>query len=68
MPKPQRLPTINEQTLLEELQVCLVLPCERSRWNKLVRQHHYLKNACLVGEQLRYVVKDAKGTWLALMG
>jgi hypothetical protein len=34
----------------------------------LVREHHYLKNALLVGEQLRYVVKDAKGTWLALLG
>jgi hypothetical protein len=66
--KPQRLPTIDEQTVLEELQVCLALPCGRTRWNKLVREHHYLKNALLVGEQLRYVVKDAKGTWLALLG
>jgi hypothetical protein len=54
--------------VLEELQVCLILPYERTRWNKLVREHHYLKNALLVGEQLRYVVKDAKGTWLALVG
>jgi hypothetical protein len=68
MPKPQRLPTIDEQTVLKELQVRLVLPSERTRWNKLVCEHHYLKNALLVGEQLRYVVMDAKGTWLALMG
>ena len=68
MPKPQRLPNVDEQIVLDELQVCLTLPCERSRWNKLVREHHYLKNALLVGEQLRYVVKDAKGAWLALMG
>ncbi|HBZ55623.1 MAG TPA: ISAs1 family transposase [Syntrophobacteraceae bacterium] len=68
MPKPQRLPTIDEQTVLEELQVRLVLPCERIRWNKLVSKHHYLKNALLVGEQLRYVVINAKGTWLALIG
>ena len=68
MPKPHRLPTIDEQTLLEELQVRLILPGERIRWNKLVSKHHYLKNALLVGEQLRYVVIDAKGTWLALLG
>jgi len=40
MPKPHRLPNIDEQTVLEELQVCLALPCERTRWNKLVREHH----------------------------
>lgn len=68
MPKPQRLPNIDEQSLLAELEVRLIFPTERSRWNKLVRQHHYLKNACLVGEQLRYVVVNAKGDWLALIG
>ena len=68
MSKPHRLPTIDEQSVLKELQVRLILPGERIRWNKLVSEHHYLKNALLVGEQLRYVVVDAKGTWLALMG
>ena len=29
---------------------------------------YYLKNARLVGEQLRYVVTDARGQWLALIG
>lgn len=68
MPKPQRLPNIDEQSLLKELEVRLILPSERTQWNKLVRQHHYLKNARLVGEQLRYVVTNAKGDWLALIG
>src|ERR1035438_385393 len=68
MPKPLRLPNIDEQSLLEQLQVRLVLPAERRRWDQLVRQHHYLKNARLVGEQLRYVVIDAAGNWLALIG
>lgn len=68
MPKPQRLPNLDEQTLLEQLQVGLVLPREVSQWNKLARRYHYLKSARLVGEQLRYVVTDAKGNWLALMG
>jgi hypothetical protein len=68
MSKPHRLPNIDEQAVLETIQVRLVLPDERERWNKLVRKHHYLKNANLVGEQLRYVVTDANGTWLALIG
>lgn len=68
MPKPHRLPNIDEQSLLEELEVRLVLPTERNRWNTLVRQHHYLKNSRLVGEQLRYVAVNAQGDWLALIG
>lgn len=68
MPKPHRLPNSDEQAVLETIQVRLILPKERGRWNKLVRRYHYLKSAHLVGEQLRYVVTDAKGTWLALMG
>src|SRR5512136_3042961 len=68
MPKPLRLPNIDEQSVLRELQVRLALPSERVCWNRLVREHHYLKNSRLVGEQLRYVVTDAKDTWLALIG
>jgi hypothetical protein len=68
MPKPRRLPTPDEQSLLKELEVRLILPVERLQWDKLVCRHHYLKNARLVGEQLRYVVTDAKGKWLALIG
>jgi hypothetical protein len=68
MPKPQRLPDPDEQHLLEELQVRLIVPVEKAQWNQLVRQRHYLKSARLVGEQLRYVVTDAKGRWLALLG
>jgi hypothetical protein len=68
MPKPLRLPNLDEQSLLAELEVRLILPGERTQWNQLVRQHHYLKNARLVGEQLRYVVTNAQGQWLALLG
>lgn len=68
MPKPLRLPNLDEQALLKQLQVRLALPAERVRWNRLVCQKHYLKNANLVGEQLRYIVTDAQGTWLALLG
>jgi hypothetical protein len=68
MPKPQRLPNHDEQSLLNQVEVRRILSGERTRWNKLVRRHHYLKNARLVGEQLRYVVTDAQGKWLALIG
>jgi Domain of unknown function (DUF4338)/DDE_Tnp_1-associated len=68
MPKPHRLPNSDEQAVLNTLQVRLILPKERAGWNKLVRRYHYLKSATLVGEQLRYVVTDAEGTWLALIG
>jgi hypothetical protein len=66
--KPQRLPDDHEQRILEELQVHLVDLQQRPRWNHLVCKHHYLKNAKLVGEQLRYVATDAQGNWLALLG
>ena len=45
----------------------MVLSGEVQRWNNLVCEHHYLKNANLVGEQLRYVV-TFQGEWLALLG
>lgn len=65
MPKPQRLPNRDEQSLLQELRVRLILSAEKTQWNKLVSQHHYLKSARLVGEQLRCVVTDAQGRCLA---
>jgi hypothetical protein len=68
MPKPRRLPDMDEQSLLEEVQVRLIHPREQTRWNQLVCQHHYLKSARMVGQQLRYVVTNAQGTWLALIG
>jgi predicted transposase YbfD/YdcC len=40
-------------------------PAEIERFDQLVRQHHYLKNATLVGQHLRYVA-TYQGRWLAL--
>jgi hypothetical protein len=68
MPKPQRIPGPDEQVVLDELQVQLVPAKQKGKWDRLVRTHHYLKSARLVGEQLRYVVTDAHGRWLALIG
>jgi len=56
-----------EAAVVEQLQVRLVRPEEQARWNQLMTQHHYLKNARMVGEQLCYVA-EAHGQWLALLG
>jgi hypothetical protein len=63
--KPYRRPSQSEQHVLEHLTVRLVQPHEQERCDQLIVQHHYLKSAHLVGEQLRYVV-TYQGQWLAL--
>lgn len=50
-----------------EVSVELVSPEEEPRWDKLIRQHHYLKEHRMVGESLRYVAKQ-DGEWIALLG
>jgi hypothetical protein len=68
MSTPLRLPRVEETTVLDQLQVQLVVnPEEIQRWNDLVCAHHYLKNANLVGQQLRYVI-TYQGQWVALLG
>ena len=68
MPKPLRLPNAQEQAVLEGLSLRLLTePEDKQRWDQLVIEHHYLKNATLVGEQLRYVA-HYQGQWLALLG
>jgi hypothetical protein len=37
------------------------------QWNRLVKEHHYLKSSSMVGEQIRYVA-EFDGKWLACMG
>ena len=68
MPKPLRLLNAKEQTVLEGLDLRLLTePADKQHWDQLVIEHHYLKNATLVGEQLRYVA-HYQGQWLALLG
>jgi len=57
-----------EQAVLDQVRVRLITPEEQARWEDLIATRHYLKNATLVGEQLRYVVTDANDQWLALLG
>ena len=51
----------------ERLKVRLVRADETEQWNRLVEKHHYLKNASMVGECLRYVAEQ-DGVWVALLG
>jgi len=56
----------NEQEILDHLQVRLLTsPKETTRGDALIVEHHYLHDATLVGEQLRYAA-TYKGQWLAL--
>jgi len=62
------LPKCELPSVLDGLEVRLLVdPADIQRWNDLVCEHHYLKNANLVGEQLRYAVAF-QGQWLALLG
>jgi hypothetical protein len=56
-----------ESAVLQRVQVRLIRAEERERWDREIEQHHYLKNARMVGEQLRYVAEVA-GQWVALLG
>jgi hypothetical protein len=67
MPKPLRLPEASEQKVLDELIVELIKPQDKPRWEQLVVEHHYLKSAVLVGEQLHYVARYGE-QWMGLLG
>jgi len=67
MARPLRLPNVAEQAVLDGLVVRLIVAEEEPHWNQEITQRHYLKNARLVGEQLRYVAQY-QGQWLALLG
>src|ERR1051326_5928599 len=56
-----------EAAVLDQVRVRLVLPEEQGRWDQLVSEHHYLKNAHLVGERLCYVA-EYQGQWVGLLG
>jgi hypothetical protein len=63
-----RLPGIEEQRILEGLEIHLLLDRDQQeRWNQAIVHGHYLHNATLVGEPLRYAA-SFQGQWLALLG
>ncbi len=46
-----------DEAVLTGVVVRLMRPQELRRWNRLMSRQHYLGNAHLVGETLRYVVE-----------
>ena len=60
-------PGQNEARTVSRVHVRLIRPGERAEWDRLMRAHHYLGLAALVGRSLRYVA-EADGQWLALLG
>jgi len=68
MSTPRVHPTAAQQQLLAGLEVRLLAAGELERWHSLVCAHHYLRDATLVGECLRYVAVSAEGAWVALLG
>jgi hypothetical protein len=63
--KTRPIITEEQQIILDGVQVRLIEPFERERCDQLICQQHYLKDAHVVGEQLRYVA-EYKGQWVGL--
>lgn len=66
--KTKHRPILTEaqQALLEGVQVRLIQPEERKRFDQFMTESHYLHSAEFVGEQLRYVA-EYQGQWVALL-
>ena len=52
---PHPVTTVLAEIAAEEITVELVPPEDEPRWNKLMRQHHYLGFKRIVGESRYYV-------------
>lgn len=61
-------PTPAQQHLLQTVRLELAAPGQTARWAALIEAHHYLHDATLVGEVLRYIALDQSGAWVALLG
>lgn len=55
-----------ETLLLREVNLRLIEPLEQARFDELLAKEHYLKNATVVGQALRYVA-EYQAQWLALL-
>ena len=53
--------------ILAQVRVRLIESDEKAAWDALITERHYLKNAHLVGRQLRYVA-ELDEQWIALLG
>ena len=55
-----------EHRLLSSVTLRLIEESERGRFDELIATQHYLKNATVVGQVLRYVA-EYEGQWMALL-
>jgi hypothetical protein len=65
--KKEAWQTYADAEVLARVSVRLIEPGEKAAWDQLITERHYLKNAHLVGRQLRYVA-ELDGQWVALLG
>jgi hypothetical protein len=64
---PAKLSSGEAQRLLDEVELRLIEPDELKRWEEEIESHHYLHDARMVGQTLRYVaIHD--GRWVGLIG
>jgi hypothetical protein len=59
--------SLRDSEVIGRVQVRLILPGERPRWDELMERYHYLGLRGLVGKTLRYVAVF-ESHWLALIG
>lgn len=55
------------QDVMDRVTVRPIQEHEKPLWNRLIEEEHYLHNATLVGEQIRYVA-EYDGDWVGLLG
>lgn len=61
------LASLPTKDILDSIEVRPILPEEKTRWDELMKAHHYLGFYGLIGEGMRYVAVY-HGHWLALLG
>jgi Domain of unknown function (DUF4338)/DDE_Tnp_1-associated/Transposase DDE domain len=61
------VPALEAQRIVREVELRLIEAEELPRWEEEIESHHYLHEARLVGQTLRYVAVH-EGRWLALLG
>ncbi len=67
MDHDERIKNTLHRDLLRCIEVRPISPNERTHWDKLMHEHHYLGFRSLVGESIRYVALF-EGHWLSLLG
>ena len=59
--------SLSAKDILDSIEVRPISPEEKTRWDELMKAHHYLGFHSLIGEGIRYVAVY-RGYWLALLG